>query len=148
MKILILESATCRGLLDLIGNGACAQQCEFSKPRNTESPRELTKFTNCSLELCRVSDQTPEICLQIPCCSSQGSCRYQAPVLSQGRPVGIHWCRGAAQFSRDGASRSTLQFRAGERKGRWKSHCQYGDVCHFWTLHLTKALLEAFHANP
>ena len=45
MKVSILESATFRGSPDLIGNGACAQQCEFSKLRNTESPGKLTKFT-------------------------------------------------------------------------------------------------------
>ena len=89
VQILILEFATCGQLSKrLTGNKACAWKCEFSKPSKVESPRQLSKLAkNCSLELCRVSNQTPEICLQIPCCSCWRLLQMPSTSCAQPRKV-------------------------------------------------------------
>lgn len=88
---------------------------------------------------------------KFPAVFAWGSCRGQAPpVLSQGRSVSFHQCRGAAQLSRDSACLPTTLYSLELGWGRCmgKYYYQYRDGCRFWTLNLIKALPGASHNSP
>lgn len=145
-----LEFAAFGGYQTLTGNGARARMCAFLTLRNTESPRKLGKLTkDCSLELCRGSDQNPEVCLQIPCSSCWRL--LQTPDLlcsvREGLPASVSARSSPVKQGPHPPPHSSLQFRAGREKGIRGSHHQCGDGCHCWTLKLLKASLGTFHTN-
>lgn len=149
----ILEFATC-GELSKTSLGMVHAQRGVNSPNQGKQTLPgiwANSHKNCSLELCRVSDQTPEIRLQIPCCSSQRLRQTPSTSCAQSGKVcplpSVQRSSPVSQGQHPLPSPTLYSSELGWERCIGKSHHQYDDGCHFGTLSLIKALPGAFYKH-